>query len=159
MGLFSKPEVVIAKESSNAKEYLRQLEELAEKAAGENAKKIAKEIAVVKAGIIGEDNILFELKNSGMDMVVLHDLYIESVSGASAQIDFLVLTPKINFVLECKNLFAQFAAAVGTIKREFIRRLRRISGICRCSRNEGAKMTVKSLPHGRITCLRTFLGA
>ena len=53
MGLFSKPEVVIAKESSNAKEYLRQLEELAEKAAGENAKKIAKEIAVVKAGIIG----------------------------------------------------------------------------------------------------------
>lgn len=25
MGLFSKPEVVIAKESSNAKEYLRQL--------------------------------------------------------------------------------------------------------------------------------------
>ena len=49
MGLFSKPEVVIAKESSNAKEYLRQLEELAEKAAGENAKKIAKEIAVVKS--------------------------------------------------------------------------------------------------------------
>ena len=39
MGLFSKPEVVIAKESSNAKEYLRQLEELAEKATGENAKK------------------------------------------------------------------------------------------------------------------------
>ena len=30
MGLFSKPEVVIAKESSNAKEYLRQLEERAE---------------------------------------------------------------------------------------------------------------------------------
>ena len=171
MGLFSKPEVVIAKESSNAKEYLRQLEELAEKATGENAKKIAKEIAVVKAGIIGEDNILFELKNSGMDMVVLHDLYIESVSGASAQIDFLVLTPKINFVLECKNLFGNIEI---NSKGDFIRTIRcggryykegiyspirRISGICRCSRNEGAKMTVKSLPHGRITCLRTFLGA
>ena len=38
MGLFSKPEVVIAKESSNAKEYLRQLEELAEKAAGKREK-------------------------------------------------------------------------------------------------------------------------
>lgn len=118
MGLFSKPEVVIAKESSNAKEYLRQLEELAEKATGENAKKIAKEIAVVKAGIIGEDNILFELKNSGMDMVVLHDLYIESVSGASAQIDFLVLTPKINFVLECKNLFGNIEI---NSKGDFIR--------------------------------------
>ncbi|WP_417189550.1 NERD domain-containing protein [Agathobaculum sp.] len=121
MGLFSKPEVVIAKESSNAKEYLRQLEELAEKAAGENAKKIAKEIAVVKAGIIGEDNILFELKNSGMDMVVLHDLYIESVSGASAQIDFLVLTPKINFVLECKNLFGNIEI---NSKGDFIRTIR-----------------------------------
>ena len=121
MGLFAKPEVVIAKESSNAKEYLRQLEELAEKAAGENAKKIAKEIAVVKAGIIGEDNILFELKNSGMDMVVLHDLYIESVSGASAQIDFLVLTPKINFVLECKNLFGNIEI---NSKGDFIRTIR-----------------------------------
>ena len=121
MGLFSKPEVVIAKESSNAKEYLRQLEELAEKAAGENAKKIAKEIAVVKAGIIGEDNILFELKNSGMDMVVLHDLYIESVSGASAQIDFLVLTSKINFVLECKNLFGNIEI---NSKGDFIRTIR-----------------------------------
>ena len=97
MGLFSKPEVVIAKESSNAKEYLRQLEELAEKAAGENAKKIAKEIAVV------------------------HDLYIESVSGASAQIDFLVLTPKINFVLECKNLFGNIEI---NSKGDFIRTIR-----------------------------------
>lgn len=121
MGLFSTPEVVIAKESRNAKEYLRQLEELSEKAAGENAKKIAKEIAMVKAGIIGEDNILFELKNSGMDMVVLHDLYIESVSGASAQIDFLVLTPKINFVLECKNLFGNIEI---NSKGDFIRTIR-----------------------------------
>lgn len=76
---------------------------------------------MVKAGIIGEDNILFELKNSGMDMVVLHDLYIESVSGASAQIDFLVLTPKINFVLECKNLFGNIEI---NSKGDFIRTIR-----------------------------------
>ena len=44
MGLFSKPEVVIAKESSNAKEYLRQLEELAEKATGETRKKSQKRL-------------------------------------------------------------------------------------------------------------------
>lgn len=31
MGLFSKPEVVIAKESSNAKAYLRQLEKTQKK--------------------------------------------------------------------------------------------------------------------------------
>lgn len=118
MGFFSQPRVVVLKESSNAKEYLQQLEELRTKASGEAAKQIDKEIAITKAGIIGEDNILFELKNSGMDMVVLHDLYFESESGMSAQIDFLVLTPKINFVIECKNLFGDIEI---TNKGEFIR--------------------------------------
>lgn len=121
MGLFSKPEVIVLKESGNTKEYLRQLEELAETASGENAKKIAKEIAVVKAGIAGEENILFELKNSGMDMVVLHDVYIESRSGNSAQIDFLVLTPKLYFVLECKNLFGNIEI---NSRGDFIRTIR-----------------------------------
>ena len=118
MGFFSKPEVVILKESSNAKEQLQQLEALRTKATGEIAKKIDREISIVKAGIIGEDNILFELRHSGMDMVVLHDLYIESNSGNSAQIDFLVLTPKLNFVIECKNLFGNIEI---TNKGEFIR--------------------------------------
>ena len=52
---------------------------------------------------------------------MLHDLYIESVSGASAQIDFLVLTPKINFVLECKNLFGNIEI---NSKGDFIRTIR-----------------------------------
>lgn len=118
MGFFSQPKVVVLKESSNAKEYLQQLEKLRTNASGEAAKQIDKEIAITKAGIVGEDNILFELKNSGMDMVVLHDLYFESTSGTSAQIDFLVLTPKLNFVIECKNLFGDIEI---TNKGEFIR--------------------------------------
>lgn len=71
MGLFSKPEVVILKESSDAKDCLKRLEELLPKASGDTKKKIEKEMANIKAGIIGEDNILFELKNSGMNLVVL----------------------------------------------------------------------------------------
>lgn len=118
MGLFSKPQVVFLKESSSAKEQLQKLEELKEKASGEALKAIDKEISIVKAGIIGEDNIIFELKNSRMDMVVLHDLYLVSKSGASAQIDFLVLTPKCNFVIECKNLFGNIEI---TNKGDFIR--------------------------------------
>ena len=77
MGLFSKPEVVIYKETSNAKEDLKQLEELYERAEGEVKEKIGQEINIVRAGIIGEDQILYELKNSGMDMYVLHDIYLE----------------------------------------------------------------------------------
>ena len=105
MGLFSKEEVVVLKESSEAEVYLQQLEELYPKAKGQIATEIKKEISITKAGIYGEKNILFELKNSGMDMVVLHDLYLKSKDGLSAQIDFLVLTPKLNFVIESKNLF------------------------------------------------------
>ncbi len=105
MGLFSKPEVIILKESNDAKAYLQKLQDLLPKAAGDVADKIEKEIAIVNAGIFGEDNILFELKNSGMNLVVLHDLYIKTKSGLSAQIDFLVVAPKCIYIIECKNLF------------------------------------------------------
>ncbi len=105
MGLFSKPEIVILKESNDAKEYLQKLQDLLPKASGDIKDKIEKEIAVVNAGILGEDNILFELKNSGLDLVVLHDLYLKTASGLTAQIDYLVIAPKYIYVVECKNLF------------------------------------------------------
>lgn len=118
MGLFSKPEVIILKESNDAREYLTQLEELSKKASGEALKLIEKEILITKAGIVGEDNILFELKNSGMDLVVLHDLYLETSDGNSAQIDFLVITNKLCYVVECKNLFGNIEI---NSKGDFIR--------------------------------------
>lgn len=105
MGIFTKPEVVILKESSDARDYLKKLQELLPKASDDAKEKIEKEIAIANAGVFGEDNILFELKNSGMDLVVLHDLYIKTQSGLSAQIDFLVIAPKCIYIIECKNLF------------------------------------------------------
>lgn len=104
MGLFSKSEIIILKDTSDAKNYLEKLEQILPQAEGELKEKIQKEIAITKAGIVGEDNILFELKNSGMDMVVLQDIYLES-DCLSAQIDFLVVTSKLIFIIECKNLF------------------------------------------------------
>lgn len=107
MGLFAKPEVVILKESSDAKAYLEKLEMLYDNVKNDTnlAEKIEKEIAITKAGIIGEEQIFFELKNSGMDLVVLHDVYIADPAGNGAQIDFLVITPYVNVLIECKNLF------------------------------------------------------
>ena len=106
MGLFEKPELTILKESSDARKYLEQLESLQEKipVGTELSNRIGKEITITKAGIIGEDAILFELKYSGMDLVVLHDLYIETADGKGAQIDYLVITPYVNVFIECKNL-------------------------------------------------------
>ena len=120
MGLLDKPEVIILKESSDAKVYLEKLEALKEKVNDkpELAQKIEKEIIVTKAGIIGEEQILFELRNSGMDLVVIHDLYIEDPNGNGAQIDFLVITPYVNVFIECKNLFGNIEI---NNKGEFIR--------------------------------------
>lgn len=107
MGLFSKPEVVILKDSCDSKEYLAKLHELRTTVPDSSvaAERIDREIAVTEAGIFGEDSVLFELKNSGMDLVVLRDLYIQTEDGRSAQIDFFVITPYANVIIECKNLF------------------------------------------------------
>ncbi len=107
MGLFSKPEVVILKDSCDSKEYLAKLQELRATVPDNSvaAEKIDKEIAITEAGIFGEDSVLFELKNSGMDLVVIRDLCLQTEDGRTAQIDFFVITPYANVIIECKNLF------------------------------------------------------
>lgn len=107
MGLFSKPEVVILKDSCDSKDYLSKLQELRTTVPDSSvaAEKIDKEIAITEAGIKGEDKVLFELKNSGMNLVVIRDLFIQTEDGRNAQIDFFVITPYANVIIECKNLF------------------------------------------------------
>lgn len=104
MNLFStKKGPVIVKETSAAKEQLQQLEELLLAAPQDIKPEIEQDMNLLRYGIFGEDQIMFELKNSYMPMYVLHDLYLED-EGLTAQIDFLIITEKVNFVVECKNL-------------------------------------------------------
>lgn len=107
MGLFSKPEVVVLKDSCDSNDYLAKLKELRASISDgtDGAKKIDKEIAIIDAGIKGENKVLFELQNSGMNLVVLRDLFIKTDDGSSAQIDYFVITPYANVIIECKNLF------------------------------------------------------
>ena len=107
MSLFNNSEVIILKESSDAKQYLEKLQSIRMTVMDNSrvADKIDKEIAIAEAGIYGEESILFELKNSGMNLVVIHDSYIETEDGRSAQIDYFVITPYMNVIIECKNLF------------------------------------------------------
>lgn len=107
MGLFSKPEVVVLKDSCDSNDYLAKLKELRTSISDgtDGAKKIDKEIAIIDAGIKGENKVLFELQNSGMNLVVLRDLFIKTDDGRSAQIDYFVITPYANVIIECKNLF------------------------------------------------------
>ncbi len=104
MGLFDRlKEPVFLKESSNAQEQLEKLKELEPLLNPEGQALIRQDIKCLEYGIAGEKNIAFELKNSHMPMYILHDLYLED-GELSAQIDYLVFTKKISFVIECKNL-------------------------------------------------------
>ena len=104
MGIFTKKiGPVFLKGNSDAQTYIEKLKELNEKASGTLKQEIEKQIAIAQYGIIGENNIAFELKNSNMDMYILHDIYVEC-DGLSAQIDYIIVTRKKVYVIECKNL-------------------------------------------------------
>jgi hypothetical protein len=105
MGLFDRmKEPVFLKESSNAEAQLEKLKALEPLLNAEGQNIIKQDIKSLEYGIAGEKNIEFELKNSHMPMYILHDIYLED-GDLSAQIDYLVVTKKICFVIECKNLY------------------------------------------------------
>ena len=104
MGLFQKKiGSVFLKELSDASEFIAKMTELAKDASPEIKDEIDKQIKLASYGEMGEKNIAFELKNSGMDMYILHDIYLEH-GDLSAQIDYLVVTRKRTYIIECKNL-------------------------------------------------------
>lgn len=104
MQLFNKSsKSVFLKEDSDTDKYIAKLIDLQKKATGNIRDKIDLEIKLASIGQFGEKNIAFELKNSGIPMYILHDIYLE-VDDLTAQIDYIVVTEKIIFVLECKNL-------------------------------------------------------
>lgn len=104
MNLFSKKiGVVFLKETSDATEFIEKMTELLENSTGNTKTEIEKQIRLASYGVLGEKNVAYELKSSGMDMYVLHDIYFE-YGEITAQIDYLVITRKRIYILECKNL-------------------------------------------------------
>lgn len=104
MALFNKlDKPIFLKEESELKHYILKLKELYSKAEGHLKDKLEREIKIASLGEIGENNIAFELKNSNIPMYVLHDVNLE-IDGLSAQIDYIVVTRKVTYIIECKNL-------------------------------------------------------
>ena len=105
MGLFDKlKEPVFLKENSDAEVQLNILKALEPRLNKEGQALIKQDIQCLEYGIAGEKNIAYELRNSHMPMYILHDIYLES-GDLTAQIDYLVITRKLCFVIECKNLY------------------------------------------------------
>lgn len=104
MGLFDKlKEPIFLKETSYANLQIEELKAFLEIAPNDVKLKIEQDIKILNAGVYGEENIIYELRNSHIPMYILHDLYLEN-NGLMAQIDFLIITRKCNFIIECKNL-------------------------------------------------------
>lgn len=105
MGLFQKKiGCVFLKETSEAETYLEKMKSILEMADEADKKTIEKQIKLAQYGLEGEKKVAYELKTSGIDMYVLHDICLE-IGELSAQIDYIVVTRKHIYVIECKNLY------------------------------------------------------
>lgn len=94
---------VFLKENSESSLFIEKMNVLLEKASGDLKKEIEKNIKLASYGEIGEKTIAFELKNSGIDMYILHDIFLE-LGEMSAQIDYMIFTRRRVYIIECKNL-------------------------------------------------------
>lgn len=91
------------KADSDAKRQLEQLQELHKIAPSSIKPRIEQDIKMLSYGIAGEEQVAFELNNSYLPIIVLHDLHLE-IDDLSAQIDYMIITNKFTLIVECKNL-------------------------------------------------------
>ncbi len=95
------------KEFSSENKNISNLQELLKEVSDEEtANNIKNKINRLSYGLIGEKNVAYELKNSHMPILILHNLYLE-FNGLTAQIDFVVVSEKFILVIECKNLVGE----------------------------------------------------
>ena len=117
MALFEKKEVIVLKEPDSVQPQIEELQALSQKAEGKLKDDIGAYIDKLKKGASGEDEIMFQLKYSDMDLIVIRDLYLV-FDDLTAQIDYYIVTPWIDFVVECKNLYGNITV---NNKGDFIR--------------------------------------
>jgi len=92
------------KDFSKDNNQLSTLNELLERVVdGEKKDTIERDIKLLKYGIDGEKNVYFELKNSFLPMICLHDIRLE-YEDYVAQLDFVVISEKFTCILETKKL-------------------------------------------------------
>ena len=64
---------------------------------------VEKELKLTEIGLNGEQNVLYELKNSKEDILVLHDITLEN-NYKDSQIDFIIIAKSCIIILETKKL-------------------------------------------------------
>lgn len=111
---------IFLKSNSSLKTQLKQLESIFDKLEDKDKNDVKIKMRILRSGISGENQIAFELANSDMPMYIIRDLHIEC-DGLAAQIDFMVITKKLVYVIESKNMIGDVEInANGDFIRKFI---------------------------------------
>jgi hypothetical protein len=115
---------IFVKKFEKENQQLKDLIELSNKVNSNKKKLIDRDIAFLKQGLDGEGKVDYELKNSFISMLCLHDIRIE-YNDYVAQFDFIIITKKFIMVLETKKLNGDIEI---TRSGDFIRSLKSNSG-------------------------------
>ncbi len=85
------------------------------------------QIAKIKAGLNGEEKVMYELKHLKCPALVIHDLTLFDKNAAKSQMDFVVLTSSCGFVIESKSLNGNINInSDGEFKRQFVNNLGKV---------------------------------
>ena len=112
------------KEFNEDNKQLKDLEELLSVASEDTIKDIEKDMKLLSYGLLGEKNVAYELENSHMPILILHDLYLK-YNNLTAQIDFVVIGQRFILVVECKNMVGDIEI---TSSGDFIRYFKTTNG-------------------------------
>ncbi len=145
MGLFDTiKNCKIIKEGTTAEDEIIELKSILETCP--DSEKIAIEQAIknLEYGMKGEKAILYELKNSGIPMLVLQDLYLE-YEDLSGQIDFLIITRNKNYIIESKNMYGDVSVTdSGDFYRKINGQTKKIySPITQCERHKNLILQIR----------------
>ncbi|WP_099191944.1 NERD domain-containing protein [Tepidibacter mesophilus] len=108
---------IFLKEFDKNNAQINDLIELSQKVISNKKEFIDRDITLLKYGLDGENNVYYELKNSFIPMICLHDIRLE-YGDYVAQFDFIIITNKFILVLETKKLTGDIEI---TAEGDFIR--------------------------------------
>ena len=95
---------IIYKEGNTLQKRVEDLNKEIKTATKEEKIFIEKDIKKYEYAIKGENKIINALMNSNIPMLILHDLNI-AYKDYKAQIDFMIITKRNYYILECKNTY------------------------------------------------------
>lgn len=112
-----KEDTTTQKELDRMKEYLKT----------HPNKDLENKVKLFEYGLAGEKEVLYELLHSGIGMYILHNVSFE-YKGKSAQIDFVVITARCTYFIECKNFIGNITInSKGDFVRTYMKNNRKVT--------------------------------